>query len=151
LGILLSSPLAWLGLAHLGALAALFVTEFWTTDVLVVSWSLSNFATLFRDAVYRAVTVGVAAVVTVVDTPDRLSMAFAIHLALGDPVRTAPGDQRAVPARDDRHVSVLIGAKDRSSFPFQGVQDQLAGMSERIAGADADHRDPRMHAFQEAR
>jgi putative spermidine/putrescine transport system permease protein len=60
LGILLSSPLAWLGLAHLGALAALFVTEFWTTDVftgqVVVSWSLSNFATLFRDAVYRTVT-----------------------------------------------------------------------------------------------
>jgi putative spermidine/putrescine transport system permease protein len=60
LGILLSSPLAWLGQAYPNVLVALFVTAFWTTDVftgqVVVSWSLSNFATLFRDAVYRTVT-----------------------------------------------------------------------------------------------
>ena len=85
LGILLSAPLVWLGVAYLGALAALFVTAFWTTDVftgqVVVSWSLDNFATLFRDAVYRTITirtVGVAAIVTVVDAVIAFPMAFAM-------------------------------------------------------------------------
>ena len=85
LGILLSAPLAWLGVAYLGALAALFVTAFWTTDVftgqVVVSWSLDNFATLFRDAVYRTITirtVGVAVLVTVVDAVIAFPMAFAM-------------------------------------------------------------------------
>ncbi len=67
LGILLSAPLLWLGLAYLGALAALFVTAFWHTDAftgqVVTEWSLDNFATLFTDAVYRTITfrtVGIA-------------------------------------------------------------------------------------------
>ena len=85
LGILLSAPLAWLGVAYLGALAALFVTAFWSTDVftgqVVVSWSLDNFATLFRDAVYRTITVrtvGVAVIVTLVDAVIAFPMAFAM-------------------------------------------------------------------------
>jgi putative spermidine/putrescine transport system permease protein len=85
LGLLLSAPLAWLGLAYLGALAALFVTAFWSTDVftgrVVVSWSLDNFATLARDAVYRTITirtVGVAVLVTVVDAVIAFPMAFAM-------------------------------------------------------------------------
>ncbi|EWM13013.1 spermidine/putrescine transporter permease [Kutzneria sp. 744] len=85
LGILLSAPLAWLGVAYLGALAALFVTAFWSTDVftgrVVVSWSLDNFATLARDAVYRTITVrtvGVAVIVTLVDAVIAFPMAFAM-------------------------------------------------------------------------
>lgn len=85
LGILLSAPLAWLGVAYLGALVALFVTAFWSTDVftgrVVVGWSLDNFATLARDAVYRTITVrtvGVAVIVTLVDAVIAFPMAFAM-------------------------------------------------------------------------
>jgi len=83
LGMLLSAPLLWLGLAYLGALAALFVTAFWHTDSftgqVVTEWSLDNFATLFTDTVYRTVTlrtVGIAALVTVVDAVIAFPMAF---------------------------------------------------------------------------
>jgi putative spermidine/putrescine transport system permease protein len=83
LGMLLSAPLAWLGLAYLGALAALFVTAFWHTDAftgqVVTEWSPDNFVTLFSDAVYRTITfrtVGIAALVTVVDAVLAFPMAF---------------------------------------------------------------------------
>ncbi|MFC3451779.1 ABC transporter permease [Amycolatopsis speibonae] len=83
LGILLSAPMLWLGLAYLGALAALFVTAFWSTDVftgqVVTEWSLNNFVTLFSDAVYRTITlrtVGIAALVTVITAVIAFPMAF---------------------------------------------------------------------------
>ncbi|HET6286956.1 MAG TPA: ABC transporter permease [Amycolatopsis sp.] len=83
LGILLSAPMLWLGLAYLGALGALFVTAFWSTDVftgqVVTEWSLNNFVTLFSDAVYRTITlrtVGIAALVTVVTAIIAFPMAF---------------------------------------------------------------------------
>lgn len=85
LGFLLSAPLLWLGLAYLGALAALFVTAFWHTDAftgqVVIEWSLDNFTTLFSDAVYRTITfrtVGIAALVTVIDAVIAFPMAFAM-------------------------------------------------------------------------
>ena len=85
LGFLLSAPLLWLGLAYLGALAALFVTAFWHTDAftgqVVVEWSLDNFKTLFSDAVYRTITfrtLGIAALVTVIDAVIAFPMAFAM-------------------------------------------------------------------------
>jgi putative spermidine/putrescine transport system permease protein len=85
LGFLLSAPLLWLGLAYLGALAALFVTAFWHTDAftgqVVIDWSLDNFKTLFTDAVYRTITfrtVGIAALVTVIDAVIAFPMAFAM-------------------------------------------------------------------------
>jgi putative spermidine/putrescine transport system permease protein len=85
LGILLSAPLLWLGIAYLGALAALFVTAFWHTDVftgkVVTQWSLDNFRTLFTDAVYRTITirtVGVALLVTLIDAVIAYPMAFAM-------------------------------------------------------------------------
>jgi putative spermidine/putrescine transport system permease protein len=85
LGILLSAPLLWLGLAYLGALAALFITAFWRTDVytgqVVTDWSLDNFATLFSDAVYRTITfrtVGIALLVTVIDAVIAFPMAYAM-------------------------------------------------------------------------
>lgn len=85
LGFLLSAPVLWLGLAYLGALAALFVTAFWHTDAftgqVAVEWSLDNFKTLFSDAVYRTITfrtVGIAALVTVIDAVIAFPMAFAM-------------------------------------------------------------------------
>ncbi|MEV4314135.1 ABC transporter permease [Actinocrispum sp. NPDC049592] len=85
LGILLSAPMLWLGLAYLGALAALFITAFWRTDVftgqVVTDWSLDNFATLFSDAVYRTITfrtLGIAILVTVIDAVIAFPMAYAM-------------------------------------------------------------------------
>jgi putative spermidine/putrescine transport system permease protein len=83
LGLLLSAPLLWLGLAYLAALAALFVTAFWHADSftgkVVTDWSLDNFRTLVTDSVYRTITfrtVGIAAGVTVVDALIAFPMAF---------------------------------------------------------------------------
>jgi len=85
LSLLLSAPLLWLGLAYLGALAALFVTAFWHTDAftgqVVTEWSLDNFATLFTDAVYRTITfrtLGIAVLVTLIDAVIAVPMAFAM-------------------------------------------------------------------------
>ncbi|WP_037065773.1 ABC transporter permease [Pseudonocardia acaciae] len=83
LGVLLSGPLAWLGLAYLGSLGALFVTAFWRTDtftgLVVPELTLENFRALVTDSVYRTITlrtVGIAAVVTVVDAVIAFPMAF---------------------------------------------------------------------------
>jgi putative spermidine/putrescine transport system permease protein len=74
LGLLIAPPMLWLGLAYLGALAALFITSFWdqnpfTGDV-IRSWNLDNFRLLWESDVYRRValrTLGIAAGVTLVD------------------------------------------------------------------------------------
>jgi putative spermidine/putrescine transport system permease protein len=83
LGILLSAPMAWLGLAYLGALAALFVTAFWHADPftgkVIADWSLDNFETLVTDSVYRTITLrtlGIALAVTVLDVLIAFPMAF---------------------------------------------------------------------------
>ena len=85
LGLLLSAPMAWLGVAYLAALAALFVTAFWTTDdftgQVVTTWNVDNFVRLFSDAVYRTIslrTLGVAVGVTVVDAVIALPMGYAM-------------------------------------------------------------------------
>ena len=64
----------WLGVAYLGALAALFVTAFWGqnsfTGEVERTWTLDNFRDLFTIEVYRTITlrtIGIAALVTVVD------------------------------------------------------------------------------------
>ncbi|PXY32534.1 ABC transporter permease [Prauserella muralis] len=82
---LLSAPMLWLGLAYLGALAALFVTAFWHTDTftgqVVRDWTLDNFRTLVTDEVYRTITLrtlGIAALVTVIDAVIAFPMAFAM-------------------------------------------------------------------------
>ena len=83
LALLLSLPLAWLGLAYLGALAALLVTALWTTDTFTGEiqrvWTFDNIQTVLTDSVYRAVTlrtIGVAALVTVIDAVLALPVAF---------------------------------------------------------------------------
>ena len=64
----------WLGVAYLGALAALFITALWTqngfTGLIERNWTLDNFRTLFTVDVYRTIalrTIGVALLVTVID------------------------------------------------------------------------------------
>src|ERR1041384_5136512 len=83
LGLLLSVPLLWLGLAYLGSLAALFIAAFWSvndfTGQIVRAWTLDNFTTLFTGEVYRTITlrtVGVAVGVTVIDALIALPVAF---------------------------------------------------------------------------
>jgi putative spermidine/putrescine transport system permease protein len=94
LGILLSAPLLWLGLAYLGALAALFVTAFWHTDTftgkVVTDWSLDNFRALVSEQVYRTITfrtVGVAVLVTVIDAIIAYPMAFYLAKIAGPRAR----------------------------------------------------------------
>ncbi|SHN47555.1 ABC transporter permease [Cryptosporangium aurantiacum] len=83
LGLLLSVPLLWLGLAYLGALAALFVAALWSvndfTGQIVRAWTFENFTTLFTGEVYRTITlrtIGVAVGVTVIDAVIALPVAF---------------------------------------------------------------------------
>jgi putative spermidine/putrescine transport system permease protein len=83
LALLLTAPLLWLGLAYLGALAALLVTALWTTNTFTGDieriWTLANIKIVLTDSVYRAVTlrtIGVAALVTVIDALLALPVAF---------------------------------------------------------------------------
>jgi putative spermidine/putrescine transport system permease protein len=83
LALLLTLPLGWLGLAYIGALAALLVTALWTTNSFTGdiqrTWTFDNIHTVLTDSVYRAVTlrtIGVAALVTVIDAVLALPVAF---------------------------------------------------------------------------
>jgi putative spermidine/putrescine transport system permease protein len=83
LGLLLGAPLLWLGLAYIGALAALLVTALWTTNTFTGDiervWTFDNIRTVLTDSVYRAVTlrtIGVAALVTVIDAVLAMPVAF---------------------------------------------------------------------------
>ncbi|MGZ5417310.1 MAG: ABC transporter permease [Nocardioides sp.] len=85
-GLLLTPPMLWLGVAYLGALAALFITSLWGQNAFTGEveriWTLDNFRTLFTEDVYRTITlrtIGVAALVTVVDAV--LAMPIALFMA----------------------------------------------------------------------
>lgn len=76
----------WLGVAYLGALAALFVTSLWGqnsfTGEIERVWTLSNFHDLFTIPVYRTITVrtlSIAALVTVVDAV--IAFPIALYMA----------------------------------------------------------------------
>lgn len=73
----------WLGVAYLGALGALFITSLWGQDPFTGevqrTWTLDNFRDLFQLEVYRTITVrtlGIAALVTVVDAVVAFPIAF---------------------------------------------------------------------------
>lgn len=73
----------WLGVAYLGALAALFLTSLWGqnsfTGEIERTWTLDNFRTLFTLEVYRTITLrtlGIAALVTVIDAVLAFPIAF---------------------------------------------------------------------------
>ncbi len=83
---LLSLPLFWLVVAYLGALAAMFVTAFWTIDSftseLDKTFTWENFRTLVGKPVYRTVAVRslvVAAGVTLIDAV--VAMPIALYMA----------------------------------------------------------------------
>jgi putative spermidine/putrescine transport system permease protein len=83
LGLLLSGPLGWLGLAYLGSLVVLFVAAFWHLDPfsseVVRGFSFQNFQTLWDSDVYRKIagrTVAIAAAVTVTDALIAFPIAF---------------------------------------------------------------------------
>ena len=74
LGALLVAPFGWFGIVYFGSLALLFAYAFWSLDPqtgdVVKQLTLANFQRIIQDPVYRAIiqrTVGVAAIVTVVD------------------------------------------------------------------------------------
>jgi putative spermidine/putrescine transport system permease protein len=80
---LLSLPVLWVVVAYLGALAAMLVAAFWTTDdftgAVVHRTTLGNFRTLVEQPVYRTVALRslmVAVLVTAIDTAIALPMAF---------------------------------------------------------------------------
>jgi putative spermidine/putrescine transport system permease protein len=80
---LLSLPMLWLVVAYLGSLGAMLVAAFWTTDdftgAVVHTFTTDNFRTLVTEPVYRNValrSLGVAALVTVVDALIALPMAY---------------------------------------------------------------------------
>ena len=86
LGLLLSGPLGWLGLAYLGSLAVLFVAAFWHLDSfsgeVVKGFSFTNFETLWNGDVYRTIalrTLAIAAAVTLTDA--LLAFPIAFHMA----------------------------------------------------------------------
>ncbi|MFL5929403.1 MAG: ABC transporter permease [Gaiellaceae bacterium] len=71
---LLSPPVLAFTLVYLAALAALFVSAFWTVDpftsLTIHSWTLDNFRQLWNESTYRTValrTISIAAAVTVTD------------------------------------------------------------------------------------
>jgi putative spermidine/putrescine transport system permease protein len=86
LGLLLTPPMLWLGVAYLGALAALFLTSLWGqnsfTGEIERTWTLSNFHDLFTVEVYRTITLrtlGIAAFVTVLDA--LIAFPIALYMA----------------------------------------------------------------------
>jgi putative spermidine/putrescine transport system permease protein len=83
LGLLLSGPLGWLGIAYLGSLAVLFAAAFWHLDAfsgeVVKGFSFQNFQTLWESDVYRKIagrTIAIAAAVTITDIVIAFPIAF---------------------------------------------------------------------------
>jgi putative spermidine/putrescine transport system permease protein len=85
-GLLLTPPMLWLGVAYLGALGALLITSLWTqndfTGEIERVWTTENFRTLFTVDVYRTITfrtIGIAVLVTIVDAV--LAFPIALYMA----------------------------------------------------------------------
>ncbi len=83
LAALLLAPMTWLVVAYLGSLAVMFASALWTTNsftgAIIRHPTWENFQTLVQQPVYRKIalrTVGVAALVTVLDAVIALPMAF---------------------------------------------------------------------------
>ncbi len=73
-GLLLAPPLGWFLLIYIAALAALFISAFWTTDSFTGeidrTWTLSNFQAILSSETYRLIairTIFMAAAVTITD------------------------------------------------------------------------------------
>lgn len=73
-GLLLAPPLGWFILIYLAALAALFISAFWTVDSFTGeidrTWTFANFRTILFSDIYRLIavrTILMAAAVTITD------------------------------------------------------------------------------------
>lgn len=93
-GLLLAPPLGWFILIYLAALAALFISAFWSIDSftgeLDRTFTIANFQTIFESDVYRKIairTILMAAAVTLTDVI--LAFPFAYYM-----VRLATPAQR---------------------------------------------------------
>ncbi|WP_344109014.1 ABC transporter permease [Kribbella alba] len=132
LALLLGPPMLWLGVAYLGALAALFVTALWSqnsfTGLVERNWTLDSFRTLFTVDVYRTIalrTVGVAVLVTVIDAV----VAFPIALYMSKVAR--PGLRRflLVAVLMPLWASYLVKAYAwRGMFSEGGLVSSIAGL-----------------------
>lgn len=95
-GLLLTPPLGWFIFIYLAALAALFISAFWTVDSFTGEinrhWTLTNFHTILTSDIYRRIavrTILMAAAVTLTDV--LLAFPFAYFM-----VRLASSRQRIV-------------------------------------------------------
>jgi putative spermidine/putrescine transport system permease protein len=97
LGLLLVSPLGWLGIAYLGSLAILLLSAFWTKDTFTgnvepFTWSLKAFEQHFAGEVYRTVairTIVMAILVTVTDALLAFPIAYYMARIASPRVRNA--------------------------------------------------------------
>lgn len=85
IAVLLSMPIAWLGILYIGSLVALFITSIWKIDTftskVVREFTLTNFIDVLTDKAYFNVTlrtVGIAIAVTVMCAVLAIPMAFFI-------------------------------------------------------------------------
>ncbi len=83
---LLTPPVGAFVVVYIAALAALFVTAFWTTNSftgeLIHNWTTTNFSQLWNASAYRTIafrTIGIAAAVTLTDA--LIAIPFAYYMA----------------------------------------------------------------------
>ena len=95
-GLLLALPLGWLVLIYLAALAALFISAFWTIDAFTGNidrtWTLANFHAIFASPTYRWIalrTIFMAVAVTVADAVLAFPFAYYMVRVAGPKERTA--------------------------------------------------------------
>ena len=96
LGALLSGPVAWIVVLYFGSLIALFVTSFYRLNddatAITEQFGTSNYHELLNATVYRDIalrTIGVAALVTIIDVCLALPIAFFIAKIAKPRARTA--------------------------------------------------------------
>jgi len=94
--LLLTPPLAWFLLVYIASLVVLLVTAFWTvnpfTSNIEQTWTLSNFQEIFTTPAYLsdiALTVGMAAAVTVTDAVIAFPFAYFMARVAAPRTRTA--------------------------------------------------------------
>ena len=95
-GLLLTPPLAWFLLVYIASLVVLLVTAFWTvnpfTSNIEQTWTLLNFQAIFTTPAYLsdiALTVGMAAAVTVTDAVIAFPFAYFMARVAAPRTRTA--------------------------------------------------------------
>jgi len=133
LAVLLTAPLAWLVVAYLGALVALFVTAFYSLDSftteVVHKLTLQNFHDLLHITVYRRVafrTVGIAAAVTFIDVAIALPTAFFMAKVVSPRLRPLLVAGVVMPL----WASYLV-----KSYAWRAILDPVGGVLRKWVGA----------------